>query len=317
MYDFEAELTQMELSSNRLKFNAAMAKQARLQAHSIYAIETNYNLSLLAKANKYFIFDPAFTKIFPNPIWDVDSEPMGRVYSEERYYAGYATYINRSADMYGTYLSLSEICNETYKGPEDIGELHQDVKNIINSFAADLIKTSPFYYAGIPNGRSTDTDMSDAKLYEKLYDGILKTKGQKAAKAFVNLVEDMHTDSSPTSFLIGLDALCRNNWVYKEGLYPSSQEQSISMAISKLQVNNVDVENELSNLFKCALAYEHKDFPCDKPYVFIYFSGIAEFLSQHRELLRHVDALDAYLAETQSMEDDLLDFYENNKPNSP
>lgn len=80
------------------------------------------------------------------------------------------------------------------------------------------MSTRPEYYSG---RGATTADLSDSKL-EKVWDAIKTHRGDKAAEAFVRMVESIKVLSA-TDFLLALAALDQNDFKWEHSMRPRGE----------------------------------------------------------------------------------------------
>jgi hypothetical protein len=102
------------------------------------------------------------------------------------------------------------------------------------------MSTEPSYYSGRGN---TTTDLN-SELLEKIYTGVKTENGDAAAKAFVNLVGQMQTDASATTFLTAFQRLDNAGWIFNKNLVPNNNQEADADAIAE-QAQSGDVDNAL------------------------------------------------------------------------
>ncbi len=99
--------------------------------------------------------------------------------------------------------------------------------DIIYKYTDRRMSARPEYYSG----RGNNSGDLDSKLIEMIYKGIKTEIGQDAAKAFVNMVGEMTTDASATTFLVSLYRLERNGWKFSSQLKPKDSAEAFAEAL--------------------------------------------------------------------------------------
>jgi len=100
--------------------------------------------------------------------------------------------------------------------------------DIISKYTKGRLSARPDFYSGRGNNPG---DLNSDHL-EMIWNGVKTEVGQEAARAFVNMVAQMTTDASATTFLVSFNRLARNNWSLDQHVVPKSEIDSTCEALA-------------------------------------------------------------------------------------